>query len=75
MDALSSTAIVFGVILLASSWIYLIIIAFQADFTWGLVSVFIPVLSYIYAVKDWEKGKETIYLAAIGLALVLFGAS
>ena len=75
MDALSSTAIVFGVILLASSWIYLIIIAFQADFTWGLVSVFIPVLSYIYAVKDREKGKETIYLAAIGLALVLFGAS
>lgn len=75
MDALSSTAIVFGVILLISSWIYLMIIAFQADFTWGLVSVFVPLLAYIYAIKDWQKGKETIYLAVIGWALVAFGAT
>lgn len=72
MDPISSTFLMFGLVMLLASWLYLIAVSFQDDFNWGLCSVFLPPLSYIYACFAWEKSKAVIYMAAIGIALVLF---
>lgn len=63
----------FGVILLVSSWFYLIMISFQNDFGWGLCSIFLPMISYVYACFVWNKGKEVVLMGALGTGLILFG--
>lgn len=74
MDPVSTIMLTFGVILLVVGWIQLIITSFNEDFTWGLATVFVPPLSYIYsAIGAFEKCKGTLTLTAIGLALVFFG--
>lgn len=73
MDPVSSVLVTFGVILLFVSWIYLIFISFEHDYGWGLCSIFLPFLSYLYACFAWDKGREVIILAVLGSALVLFG--
>jgi hypothetical protein len=72
MDPISATFMTFGVILLFASWVYLMIIAFREDFTWGLCTVLVPPLAYVYSFFAWRKSKEVLILAAIGVALVLF---
>lgn len=72
MDPISATAMTFGVCLLLISWIYLMVISFKTDFNWGLVTLFLPVLSYVYAFFDWKKTQATIWSAGLGWALILF---
>lgn len=71
MDPLSAALMTFGVVLLASSWIYLIIVSFENDYNWGICSVFVPVLSYIYACFAWQKAKAPLSLAVWGWAAVI----
>lgn len=73
MDPISAAFTTFGVILLVTSWVYLIIISFREDFTWGLFTVLVPPLSYFYSFFAWSKSKEALYLAIIGIVLVFIG--
>jgi len=45
MDPISALFIFSGVIVLAASWMQLIITASREDFTWGLCSLFLPPLA------------------------------
>lgn len=71
MEPISATLMTFGIILLAISWIYLMFIAFEADFGWGICTVFIPVLSYLYACFAWKKTQGSLWLAIGGWAAIL----
>lgn len=73
MDPISAALTTFGTILLVASWIYLMIIAFREDFSWGLFSVLLPPLAYLYSCFAWEKSKEVLIMAVAGLALVCLG--
>ncbi|TQV72674.1 hypothetical protein FKG94_18470 [Exilibacterium tricleocarpae] len=70
MEPLSATFWVFGVILLAASWVLLLIESFKEDYAWGLSTLFLPPLSYLYALFVWEKTREAILLAVVGWVLV-----
>lgn len=70
MEPLTAIFVTFGVILLIGSWILMMITSFKADFTWGLVSVFLPPLAYLYGLLDWEKAGSAITMAFIGCALI-----
>ncbi len=72
MEPISVTFLSFGVILLVCSWIMLIITSFKNDYAWGLCSLFVPGLAYIYACFDWEKSQSAVWMAALGWALVIF---
>lgn len=72
MDPISAFAMTTGVVLLLISWFYLIIISFKNDYNWGLVSIFLPVLAYIYAFFDWKKTQSVIWCAGLGWALIIF---
>jgi len=73
MEPISSTFLTFGVILLMASWVQLLINSFKADYSWGLTTLFLPPLSYIYGFFAWEKSAAAIVMAAIGWVLVFLG--
>ncbi len=73
MDPISAVFMTFGVILIVAGWIQLLITSFSEDFSWGLVTVFLPPVSYVYGCFALEKAKGALILTAIGWLLVLFG--
>lgn len=70
MDAASATLMTFGVAMLALSWIVLLIAAWQEDYAWGLCTLFLPPLSYLYGVARLDKAGEAILLAIGGWVLI-----
>lgn len=75
MDPLTSALVVFGCVSLVVSWFLLLQISFSDDFSWGLTTLFLPPLSYLYACFVWSKAKDAVWFAVGGLVLVLFGTS
>lgn len=71
MDPLSASFLTFGVILLFASWVILLIDSFKQDYSWGLTTLFLPPLSYVYAAFTWQKSKDTLIFAGIGWLLIL----
>ena len=72
MDALTAALSTFGVICLIASWVLLLIVSFRDDFVWGLTTLFLPPLSYLYGLFSLEKAGGAILFAVIGIALILF---
>ena len=70
MDPLSASLLTFGVILLFASWVILLINSFKQDYSWGLATLFLPPLSYLYAAFTWQKSKDSLIIAGIGLVLI-----
>ena len=75
MDPLSSAMMMFGCVLLAASWFLLLQISFDNDFSWGLTTLFLPPLSYLYACFAWEKARDAVWFAVAGVVLVGLGLS
>lgn len=73
MEPVSATMITFGVIFLAISWIYLMFIAFEVDFGWGLCALFLPPIAYIYACFNWKNTQAVLWMAILGWVLVVLG--
>lgn len=71
MDPLSSTMMVFGLILLAVSWVLLLQVSFADDYVWGLTTLFLPPLAYLYGCFAWDKAKDPLYFAAGGCGLLV----
>lgn len=73
MEPVSATLVTFGVLLLLVSWIYLMFIAFEVDFSWGLCTVFVPPLGYLYACFTWNKTQSALWMAILGWVLIIVG--
>lgn len=73
MDPMSAILITFGVILILAGWVQLLVTSFADDYNWGLVTLFIPPLSYLYACFSLDKAKGAMALTALGWLLVLLG--
>lgn len=70
MEPVTSLFLTIGVACLLLSWIVLLIVSSQEDFTWGLCSLFIPPLSYAYCLFELDKTKGIMGLAILGWILV-----
>jgi hypothetical protein len=42
----------------------------REDFAWGLITVLLPPLSYLYGLGRWKIAKEPIIIAAVGWILI-----
>ena len=67
MDPISAAFTMFGVVLAVISWIYLMFVAFEHDFAWGMFTLFLPPLAYFYALTKWSLAKSPLALAGFGL--------
>lgn len=72
MDSLSATLLTFGTVLLLGSWIQLLFISFKDDFSWGLSTLFVPPLAYLYGLFAWEKCTAALMMAILGWILIFF---
>ena len=70
MEATSSLMMVLGVTALLASWVLLLITSWKEDFTWGLCSLLLPPVSYIYGLFRLDKAGEAMALAAAGWILL-----
>ncbi|HNE27457.1 MAG TPA: hypothetical protein PKZ68_05725 [Pseudomonadales bacterium] len=73
MDSISSVLTMFGIASLLISWGYLIILSFKTDYAWGFMSVFLPPLSYLYALCNLGKAWEVLALALLGAGFLWAG--
>lgn len=73
MDPLSASFVTFGALILIISWVNLLILSFREDFSWGMSTLFVPPLSYLYSLFALEKAGSSIALAIIGGVLIFLG--
>jgi hypothetical protein len=66
MTAGSATLLVFGLALLLSSWVLLLITSWKEDYAWGLFTLLLPPLSYLFALFKLDKAGQSILLAIAG---------
>lgn len=73
MDAINASLTTFGAAALLVSWVLLIIVSWQEDYAWGLCSLLLPPLAYLYALARLDKAGQALMVAAIGLVLIWLG--
>jgi hypothetical protein len=71
MEATSSLMMVLGVTALLASWVVLLIASWKEDYSWGLCSLLLPPVSYLYGLFRLDKAGEAIALAVVGCVLLL----
>lgn len=70
MAAGSATLFVFGLALLSVSWVVLLITSWKEDYAWGLFTVLLPPVSYLFALFQLDKAGQAILLAIAGWVLI-----
>lgn len=73
MEATTAALTMFGIATLALSWILLLIVSWKEDYAWGLCSIFLPPLSYLYSLAHLDKAGGALGLAIAGWAMILLG--
>ncbi|MDH3994899.1 MAG: hypothetical protein OEV47_18410 [Gammaproteobacteria bacterium] len=73
MEAINASLSTFGAAALLVSWVLLIIVSWQEDYAWGLCTLLLPPLSYLYALARLDKAGQALLVAAIGLFLIWLG--
>ena len=71
MDAGSATFLTYGAAILLTSWVLLLVTAWKEDYAWGLCTLFLPPLSYLYALTRLDKAGEAIVVAVVGWVFIL----
>lgn len=70
MEAATATLVTFGAVALLASWVLLLAASWKEDYTWGLCTLFLPPLSYLYALSRLDKAGEAILVAIVGWILI-----
>lgn len=71
MDPITAVFMTFGVILVVAGWVQLLFTSFGEDYSWGLATLFLPPISYLYALSSLDKAKGAMGLTGIGWLLIL----
>ncbi|MDY0007308.1 MAG: hypothetical protein RBS22_10830 [Spongiibacteraceae bacterium] len=70
MDPVSALFFAVGIAALIASWLLLLIYTASEDFAWGLCTLLLPPLSYLYGLTRLDKTREPMLLALAGLGLI-----
>ena len=73
MEASSATLVTFGAAALLASWVILLIESWKEDYAWGLCTLLLPPLSYLYGLFRLDKAGQALLLAIVGWLLIYFG--
>lgn len=71
MEPITAAMMTFGAAALLASWVILLIVSWQEDYTWGLCTLLLPPLSYCYALFRLDKAGQAIIAAIVGVVLIL----
>jgi len=70
MEATSAAMMTFGVAALFASWVILLIDSWKEDYAWGLCTLLLPPLSYLYGLFRLDKAGQALAVAASGWVLL-----
>ena len=70
MDAGTATLVTYGAAALLVSWVLLLIVSWKEDYTWGLCTLFLPPLSYLYGLFRLDKAGQALLVAAVGWIMI-----
>ena len=70
MDATAASMMTFGVAALLASWDVLLIVSWKEDYAWGLCTLLLPPLSYLYSLARLDKAGQALMLAVVGWLLI-----
>lgn len=70
MDSGSAVLLTFGLATLFVSWILLLIVAWKEDYAWGLFTLLLPPLAYLYGLFRLDKAGQSLLVAAAGLIMI-----
>ena len=73
MEASSSFLMTLGAASLLISWILLLIISWQEEYAWGMVSLLLPPLGYGYALFRLDKACSSLGCGLLGWILIWLG--
>ena len=71
MESVHALLMTTGIVALILSWVLLLIYSTREDFTWGLFTVLLPPISYLYGLFRWNVAKAPILFAIAGCVLLL----
>ena len=66
MDAGSATFMTFGAATQLVTCVFLLIASWKEDYSWGLCTLFLPPLSYLYGLTRLDKAGEALLVAVVG---------
>lgn len=72
MEAAAALMMTFGIAALLASWVLLLIVSWKEDYAWGLFTLLLPPLSYLYALLRLDKAGQALLLAVLGWVLLFF---
>ncbi|KAA1187947.1 hypothetical protein F0M18_19705 [Pseudohalioglobus sediminis] len=72
MEAASAALVTLGGATLLVSWIMLLITSWKDDYAWGLCTLFLPPLSYLYALARLDKAGDALLVAVAGWVMIFF---
>jgi hypothetical protein len=70
MEAATATMVTFGAAALLASWVWLLAVSWKEDYAWGLCTLFLPPLSYLYGLARLDKAADALLLALVGWVLI-----
>jgi hypothetical protein len=71
MDSASAALMTFGLAGLLVSWVLMLIVSWREDYAWGLCTLLLPPLSYLYALFRLDKAGQAILVSIIAWVLIL----
>jgi hypothetical protein len=75
MDIIGGAIILIGLSGFIYSSIMIIIKAFNTSLLWGFGALFIPIVTLVYIVLNWDKTKKYVLYYVLGLLLMVIGGS
>ena len=63
-----------GLIIFVIGGLWLLVVTFQTSIIWGIASIIFPVLTIVFLVMHWDKGKKPFFYQLIGFCLMLASA-
>lgn len=64
-----------GVIVGLVGGIWILMLAFQESIVWGIGCIFVPFVSLIFVVMNWDEAKKPFLINLGGLALMILGSA
>jgi hypothetical protein len=73
MTLLGTIILFVGVLIQLVSWVLILIMAFNDEFLWGLLSLVIPPVAIIYVIVHMEETKYILLTFLCGASLSIIG--
>lgn len=73
MEALGSLIMLLGVLVVIVGNVWFLGEAFRTSILWGLGCIFVPFVSLIWLVGNWDRGRAPFLTGLAGGAVMFFG--